>query len=130
MSQVTGPLTINDGQATPVAKTFAPERVAPDLSVFNEKSAAVSAGFKKLSIGYSPASSKRATNRIDVKLDYPVLQTINGVSSVAYVGRFNGYFVVPDVMTAAERADLAAFVANALDNTAVRGVIKDLDPLY
>ena len=130
MSQITGPLSINNGAGTPVAKSFAPERVSPDLSTFTERSAAVSAGFSRLSIGYSPASSKRTTNRVDVKLDLPILSTVNGVSTVAYVGRFQGYFVIPDVMTAAERADLRAFVANALDNAAVMGVVKDLDPLY
>lgn len=130
MSQVTGPLAINNGAATPVAKNFAPESVAPTLSAFTERSAGVSAGYTRLTVGLSPASSKRATNRIDVSLDLPVLQLVNGISSVAYVGRFKGYFVIPDVMTASERADLAAYVANALDNTQVRAIIKDLDPLY
>lgn len=130
MSQITGNLTINNGAATPVAKTFSPERVSPDLSVFTERSAASSAGFIRLGLAYSPASSKRRTTRVDVTLDMPVLATANGVSSVAYTGLFRGYFVVPDVMTAAERADLAAFVANSLDNTQIRAVVKDLDPLY
>lgn len=130
MSQVTGPLSINNGEATPVAKSFAPESVAPTQSSFTERSAGVSAGYTRLTVGLSPASSKRATNRIDLSLDLPVLQLINGISTVAYVGRFKGYFVVPDVMTASERANLAAFVANALDNTQVRAIIKDLDPLY
>lgn len=130
MSQVTGPLSIENGAATPVAKSFAPERVAPELSSFTERSAAVSAGFPRLSVGFSPASSRRNTNRVDIKLDLPILQTINGVSTVAYVGRFQGYFVIPDTMTAAERADLRAFVANALDDTQIMGMIKDLDPLY
>lgn len=130
MSQITGALTINDGAASPAAKTFSPERVAPELSTFTERSASASAGYVRLGVAFSPASSKRATNRVDISLDLPVLQTVNGVSSVAYVGRFKGYFVVPDVMTSAERANLVAFVANALDNAQVRAVIKDLDPLY
>jgi hypothetical protein len=33
-------------------------------------------------------------------------------------------------MTALERADLHAFVANALDNAMVKAVVKDLDPMY
>lgn len=130
MSQITGNLSINNGAAAPVAKAFAPERVTPELSTFTERSAASSAGFVRLGVGFSPASSKRNTNRVDITLDLPVLQTVNGVSTVAYVGRFKGYFVVPDVMTATERADLAAFVANALDNAQVRAVVKDLDPMY
>lgn len=130
MSQVSTPLTINNGAATPVAKTFSPERVAPELSTFTERSAPASAGFVRLGVAFSPASGKRSTNRVDISLDLPVLQTANGVSTVAYVGRFKGYFVLPDTMTAAERADLAAYVANALDNNQVRAVIRDLDPLY
>lgn len=130
MSQVTAPLSINDGQAAPVAKSFAPVRVAPDRSVFAEKTASVSAGFIQLGVGMSAASGSRSTNRVDISLKYPVLQTVNGVSTVAYTGLFKGYFVIPDTMTAAERANMAAFVANALDNTQIRGVIKDLDPLY
>lgn len=130
MSQVTGPLSILDGQATPVAHSFAPERVAPDGSVFTERTAASSAGYLRLGIKYSAASSQRATNRVDVSFTYPVLQTVNGVSSVAYTGRFAGYFVIPDTMTQAERWNLAAYVANALDATAIRAVVKDLDPLY
>lgn len=130
MSQITGPLSINNGAATPVAKSFAPERVAPDNSVFTERSAAVSAGFYRLGVRYSPASSKRSTNRVDIDMDLPVLSTVNGVSTVAYVGRFKGYFVIPDTMTAAERADLHAFVANGLNVAAVKAVVKDLDPLY
>lgn len=130
MSQVTGPLTINNGAATPVAKTFSPERIVPELSTFTERSTGVSAGYLRLGVGFSPASKARVTNKVDVTLDFPVLSTVNGVSSVAYVGRFRCTFTMPDTMTAAERADFAAFVANALDITQVRGVIKDLDPLY
>lgn len=130
MAQVTGPLSIKNGAATPVAKSFAPERVGSDLSRFTERSAAVSAGFTCLSVAYSAASSKRPTNRIDIDVNLPVLSTVNGVSTVAYVGRFKGYFVLPDQMTAAERADLHAFVANGLDNVLVKGVVTNLDPLY
>lgn len=130
MAQITGPLSINNGAGTPVAKSFAPERVAPELSTFTERTSGVSAGFPRLSVGFSPASSKRATNRVDIRLDLPVLHTVANVSTVAYVGRFQGYFVIPDTMTAAERADLRAFVANALDNALVVGVVKDLDPMY
>lgn len=130
MAQITGALSINNGAATPVAKSFAPQRVAPDLSIFEERSATMSAGYLKLAVGYSPASSKRATNRIDVSFDLPVVEAVNGVSQVTRKGLFRGYFVIPDTMTAGERADLAAFVANALDNTIVRGVVKDLDPMY
>lgn len=130
MSQVTGALSINNGAATPVAKSFAPEQVTPALTTFTERSAASSVGFLRLGIGFSAANSRRPTNRVNVDFDMPVMQVVDGINKVAYIGRFRGYFVVPDQMTSAERADLAAFVANALDNAQVRAVVKDLDPLY
>jgi hypothetical protein len=123
-------MSINDGQATPVAKSFAPVAVAPDNSVFAEKSSGISAGYKTLSYGLSMATANRLTNRIPISLTFPVLQTVSGVSTVAYVGRFRGDFVVPDAMTAAERADFHAFVANALAHANIKALVKDLDPSY
>lgn len=129
MSNITGALSINDGLATPVARSFAPVGVRPELSVFAEKTAAQSAGFKVLSVGYSPATGSRKTHRVDFSLSLPTLTTVEPIS-VARTLLFKGYFVIPDTATAAERSDLVAFVANALDNAQLRAVVKDLDPLY
>jgi len=130
MAQITAPLSIMNGAASPVAKSFAPERVAPEGSVFTERTSPVSAGYTRLTVAYSAASVKRPTNRVDMALDLPVVALVNGVNTVTHTLRFKGYFVIPDVATAAERADLRAFVANALDNTHMIGVVKDLDPMY
>lgn len=130
MSQITGPLAINNGAATPVAKSFSPEKVTPDAATFTERTALSSAGFLRLTAGLSPANGGRKTNRVNIEFSMPVLASVNGVNSVAYTGLFKGYFVIPDQMTSAERADLAAFVANALDNAQIRAIVKDLDPLY
>jgi hypothetical protein len=128
MSQVTGALTIADGAAA--NKTFAPMQVAPALSIFAEKTAGISAGYISLSIGLSNASAARVTNRVDYNLNYPVIQTVNGVSSVASTGLFKGYFVIPDTWDVTLRGNLHAFVANGLDVAIVKAVIKDLDPMY
>lgn len=130
MGQVTAALSINNGADTPVAKSFAPESIAPGNSVFTERSAAVSAGFYRLSVGFSPATANRKTNRISFELALPTVSAADGVYSVAYTGRFKGEFICPDTMTQAERRDLHAFVANALDNTLLKAVVRDLDPLY
>lgn len=131
MSQVTGPLVIADGTSpTPVDRTFSPIAVSPGSSVFAEKSSAASSGFIRLTLGSSMASGNRQTNRVDISLDFPITETLAGVPTVTRTGRFKGYFVIPDAMTGTERADLAAYVANAFDNVQVRALIKDLDPLY
>jgi len=128
--QINTALTINDGSATPVAKSFTPERISPELSTFVERSADVSAGFLRLTVGLSPATSKRPTNRVDVAFDLPIMATVDGISKVSDVARFKGYFVIPETAPATLRANLHAFVANALNQAAVKAVIKDLDPMY
>lgn len=131
MAQQTGPITLNDGAATPVARTFALEQVSNGLATFIEKTAGVSAGFIRMSISWSPASGSRPTNRSRVAFSYPVLSTVNGISTVAYTLRYqNGDFIIPDVATALERAHLHAFVANAMASAQVKALVKDLDPIY
>lgn len=129
MSQIQAPLTINNGAATPVAVSYGPERVAPELSTFVDRTSGVSALYPRVSIKFSPAIG-RATNRVDLDIDYPVGTTVNGVSTVASIGRVRSYAVIPDTWNAADRANLVALFANALDNASIRGVFKDLDPLY
>lgn len=130
MSQVSGPISINNGAASPVAKSFAPQQVAPGSSIFTERTATQSNGFLRLIANYSAASSKRPTHRVEVNIDLPVVESANGVNTVTKKGLFRSYFVIPDTFTAAERADLAAFAANALDVAIIRAIVKDLDPLY
>jgi hypothetical protein len=128
MSQVTGALTIADGAAA--NKTFSPMFVAPGASEFAEKTAGLQAGYILLDVLMSQPSASRPTARVDINLKLPVIQTINGVSSVASTGLFKGYFVIPDTWTQALRKDLRAFVANALDVAIVKATVEDLDPMY
>lgn len=130
MPQISAALTINNGAATPVAKTFAPERVAPELSSFTERSASSSLAFPRITVKFSPANAGRRTNRVDYEIDLPKTQDVGGVATLAATGRFKGYFVVPDTFTAENRADLHAYVVNALSNTVLRAPARDLDPLY
>jgi len=130
MSQITGNLSINNGAATPVAVAFAPERVSPDLSTFVDRTSGVSALYPRISVKFSPASGNRATNRVDIDLDLPVGATVDGITTVGSVGRVRCYAVIPDTFGASDRANLAAFFANALDNASIRAVLKDLDPMY
>lgn len=128
MSQVTGALTIADGAGA--NKTFAPMQISPGYSQFAEKTAGLQAGYIRLDVLMSQPSANRPTARVDFNLTLPLIQTINGVSSVASTGLFKGYFVIPDTWSQSLRKDLRAFVANALDVALLKATIEDLDPLY
>lgn len=130
MPQVTGNLTINDGSATPVAKTFAVERVSPEVSSFVERSSGVSAGFIRLVAFFSAATAKRLTNRIRYTVAIPVLETVNGISTVAYVLRSDCSYIIPEQATAQNRADLQAYTVNGMNLALLKANVKDLDPNY
>lgn len=123
-------ITINDGQATPVATTFNPVAVTPALSSFADRSAGIALGFRQLQVRNTFASGKSTVNRSRFDVAIPVTQTVNGVTTVAYTLRAKVEFILPDGSTDANRKDLYAFVSNGLTNTLIRGAMRDLDPLY
>lgn len=130
MAQATT-LTINDGQATPVAVAFTPEAVSPALSTFTDRSSGTAVGFRRITVSSKFASGKSVVNRSRLAIEYPIVTTINGVSTLAYTLRASVDIVIPDASTVAERNNLYAFVANSLANTAlIRPAMRDLDPIY
>lgn len=124
-------LTINDGAATPVATNFTPEAVSPALSTFTDRSTGTSIGFRRINVSSKFASGKSTVNRGKLTVEYPVVSTVNGVTSLAYTLRASVDIVIPDKATVLERNNLYAFLANSLANTAlVRPALRDLDPIY
>jgi len=123
-------ITLADGQATPVNHDFEPLSVTPERTVLVNRESDTSAGQMQLIVGLDPAKNGRKTNRINIRFNYPVEQTVDGVVRVAYVARFSGDVVLPEEMTQAQRDDVAAFIKNALADTVVNGIVSDLDPLY
>lgn len=124
------PITINDGQATPVAVTFNPENQTPSSFSFVDRASGVAIGFRRLSISNKFASGGALVNRAKYAIEYPITSTVNGVTTSAYVLRANVDVILPVASTDAERKNLFAFLVNGLQNTLVRGAVRDLDPLY
>jgi len=123
-------IVINDGQATPVAVTFGPEAVAPALSSFSDKTAGVPLGYRRMKVSTTFASGKNVVNRGKLAIELPVVQTVNGIQSVAYTLRANVDVILPQASTDANRKDLYAFLKNALGHALVTGALRDLDPIF
>lgn len=124
------PITINDGQAAPVAVVFNPEAVSPALSTFTDRSSGIALGFRRISVSNKFAQGKSAVNRAKFAVEYPVTQTVAGVTTIAYTLRANLDVILPEGATDVERKNLVAFVTNGLSNTLIRGALRDLDPIY
>lgn len=123
-------ITINDGQATPVAKTFNPEAVTPSLSTFVERTAGIAAGFIRLSVSTLFSNGKRTTNRARFNVALPITAVVDGNTVVVRTLRANCDVILPDGCTDAERKDLYAYLYNGLNHTLIKGAVRDLDPLY
>lgn len=124
-------IVLKNGAATPVDTTFAVEQATPALSSFVDRSPGVAAGFSRIRLSNTFASGSKSTvNRATMSIDLPVLGMVNGVASVAYVVRAKLELIIPEQSTATDRANLYAFVKNALGHSAVTASLRDLDPQY
>lgn len=131
MSQVTGAIVLNDGQATPVAVSFYPEQVTPAISTFVDRASGIATQYRRLSIRFDPSKSARADTRAELNVSIPVSGTLpSGATGILRTLRATMKFQLPDGCTDAERKDLFAFAKNALANALVTGVVRDYDPLY
>lgn len=120
-----GSITLNDGQATPVAHTFIPLGPTRDgVWWFEDQSAASALGYAKLAVQLvrpGPPSPRSVSNqdrvsRLKWAFHLPGLETLgtadNGLTpppSVAYIGRSQGEFILPERMPAQGRKDLRAY---------------------
>jgi len=123
-------IALLDGQATPVSHDFSPIRVGEASSLFSDKTSTTSAGRPQIVLGFSASSAKRPTNRLNVRFNMPIEQTVDGVTSVAYTARFTSDIVIPDQMTQGQRDDFAAYIKNSFAHTVVASMIADIDPVY
>lgn len=137
MSQVSN-IVINDGATTPVAHTFSPSRVAPDLVTYQDRSAGVVAGFNILTIGTRFADKKNGAQKVTVRIALPTLAVtapttttgIQPVPTAAYECFANIEFVLPSPSSVQNRKDLLAFVKNSIAHAVIQSAVVDLDPPF
>jgi hypothetical protein len=128
-------ITINDGQATPVAHTFEPiKSTLPAL--YRESLADVPV------IGNGRVSVNNRTtnglNKVTVLLELPALETATGgnpegytaAPAEAYKHQVKAEFILPDRGTVAQRKDLRVLLLNLLANAQIVDLIDELAPPY
>lgn len=131
MPQITGAITLADGQATPVNVSFVPEKITAEEAIFVDRSSASPLGFRRLVLKMNRATGTRPTDRVTVEFSYPEIATVSGVVTLLHTARFqSGNFIIPTSMTAAARANLFAFVENAMASSLVQSYVRDLDSAW
>lgn len=130
MPQFTGAISINDGTATPVAVSYAPELLSSAQTVLVDRREATRDMQPSITITFDRPSATRKTYKVKHAIAYPIKQTINGVDVVTDIARANVEYVIPQSASLQLRKHLRALVANAEDITILKSAIEDLDPLY
>ena len=131
------PITIKDGQATPVDHVFNPKGQTQNGSeyVFRDtKTGVVEFGQVQITLSRRPDSASSNTEKVEMKIQRPevVTQTVNGVSSsaVAYTDLFTASFVVSKTATPANRDDLIAYAKNLIGHSFVAAMVKNGETIW
>lgn len=98
----------------PANHTFLPIDIKASLSLYETSEASIGAAEKQLLLGIDRASSKRATDRVAVRLNVPFEQTVEGTVSVRDTARFIGEWILPASMTPTERSLFQKLAQNAV----------------
>lgn len=119
-------IVINDGTEN---LTFTPVSTG-QVSLFEARDSATSAGFQQLILGLDRAKPTRKTNKVEVRIARPIEATVDGSVVIRCTPRFFGNWVLPDDMTLEERTAFATQVVNALSNAVVKGYATNVEPVW
>lgn len=123
-------LTVNDGEATPVAVTFHPESIGNGNATFRDDRQGQSILMPRIIVNLSLASANRPSNRVVYRVNYPVKRTVDGADVLDYTCRSETNFILPDRATTQDRQNLLAFHVNGLSDSQIMAVIRDVLPIY
>lgn len=139
-------LTINDGQATPVAHPFTPLSIdSGGVATFIDRTGGIPLGFCKLDLSLrQPPDAKTGQNssgrvyKATLRLFVPTLEQTSASTSTgiqpaptkAFDHVATVQFFLPERGTTQNRKDLLALITNALSDDAVETVIVDLEPFF
>lgn len=141
-------LTINDGQATPVAHTFSPVRLdEKGVATFFDRSGGIAIGFPRFTFSMrepngnvqaSSASDKRRNYKSILTIDVPTMESTSAAAgtgiapapTVAYVHSARCEFLLPERGTLAERKNLLAYVTNGVGNATIATALQNLEAFY
>lgn len=128
-------LVLNDGQSTPVAKTFSQRGADMHLAVWKDISSGISIGFPSVTISNKERAGSSGAYRVEARVAVPVLETISGDAGgytpspkVAYTMFGKVELVSPNRATVQNRKDLKAFTANLLVSTLMTETFVDYNP--
>lgn len=125
MAQATDTITINDGLATPVARTFTCVKASPELTVYKDKRLAKLTYWPELTLQADVPATTARSRKAELRVRKPVVDVVSG--QVVDTGMVRILFDIPASMVQAEIDDLYAFAVNGIQQALIKGAVKDLN---
>jgi hypothetical protein len=123
-------LSINDGQGTPVAHSFAPVTTDGSIAKWADRSPSIPAGFQTISYEVSAPSGNRTTNKLQAGFLFPVVATVDSVDKVVRYSSAQISMNIHPEATLQERKDIVAYLANFLGLASVKTSVENIEPFY
>lgn len=133
------PITINDGQTTPVSHSFVPVIVdAAGVAMYEDRILGISIGFPKITASVRRPVKGSANYRVVQKITVPVMEvtapsTSTGIQPAptkAYDMRANVEFILPERCTLQDRKDLLAYVKNLLAHATTLSAVTNFEHVW
>lgn len=132
------PITVNDGQATPVAHTFNPIETNPPRYRENGNASVPTIGQSEVGIGSRVSPNASGVDKVTVHTRVPVLETVTGSTiggmtpapAIAYYLIAKTEFLLPKRATGAQKKDLRVMHANLLANAQVAAAVDSGEKPY
>ena len=123
-------LTINDGQATPVAHTFSPQSTTGSKAQWADRSPTIPAGYRSISHELAEPNGSRTVNKVTFGFMNPTVATVDSSDTVVRYSSAQVILNIHPQSTLQERKDLYAYVVNYMSNATVKTSVENLEPFY
>lgn len=132
-------ITINDGAATPVARTFGPIKVdAAQIAKYQDKSGGVPVGYPTITLQVREPNKQTKSYRAVGKVVFPVLEqtsasTATGIQPapiVAYNLLFNFDFTLPERSSLQDRKHIKALAQNLISNALMTTLVEGTEGIW
>lgn len=122
--------TVNDGQGTPVAHTFAPLMKDGQVATFADRSPAIAAAWKKITHEVTNPKSSTAALRVKIGFNDPQAATVDGSLKVVRNSSAQVVFNFAQDATDQDKKDLVAYTLNYMGNATVKAGIIAGEPWF
>lgn len=127
-------IVLNDGQATPVARTFSVRGATFDKALWKNISSGINVGMPEITIGVKETSGPQGKVVVDARIKVPAMEVISGSDGGYTPSPKEAYscwgvasFTLPNRSQLADRKDILAFLQNLFANTQLRNAVLNYE---